>query len=443
MTANTYKKDVKATLFNQIFKIFAGPVLLLFIPLYLTPLEQGYWYTFTGLAALAVFADLGFSTIILQFVAHEFTFLRFDDKRMLTGDEDHLWRLASFFRFSFYWLLKVIGIIFPLIIIGGYFFLINKEDQLIWQGAWIVYAFASAIVFFNSTLLSFFEGCDSVSLVQGIRVKITAVNFGSTVLGLYFNLGLYALSISLIFSSVFGLFFLVNKFSKTIKQLWKLSRGECYKWNSEFYALIWRYSISWCSGYFIFQLFTPLAFKYHGPVFAGKIGISIAMWTAGFSIATSWVTAVIPKLNMCISENKWQELDKIFYRSLILATSTMFIGGSLFLITELIFRNKYDFFSRVLDIRSMFILFLCWMFQTIINTLAIYLRSHKKEPLMFLSLISAFYVAITTFLCARYLSEQGLFLGFLSSYIYGLPVCVYIFNKKRQEHYLQERDKKE
>lgn len=434
MTVSTYKKDIKATFFNQLFKIMAGPVILVFIPLYLTPIEQGYWYTFTGLAALTVFADLGFSTIILQFVAHEFTFLKLNDKMILYGNQEHLWKLASFFRFSLYWLVKVIGIVFPLIIIGGYFFLTIKEEQLIWQWAWVLYSFVSAIVFFNSTLLSFFEGCDSVSIVQGIRIKITAVNFFVTALGLYFNLGLYALPISLICSSVVGFYCVSNKFSNTIKQLWELSRGKCYKWDCEFYALIWRYSISWCSGYFIFQLFTPLAFKYHGPVFAGKIGISMAMWTAGFSIATSWVTAIIPKLNMCISENKWHELDKLFYRSLILATGTMLFGGSLFLIIESIFSNKYDFFSRILDIQSMFILFLCWLFQTVINTLAVYLRSHKKEPLMPLSLISAFYVVITTFLCARYLSEQWLFLGFLSSYIYGIPVCFYIFNKQRQAH---------
>ena len=52
----------------------------------------------------------------------------------------------------------------------------------------------------------------------------------------------------------------------------------------------------------VFQLFTPMTFYFHGPVAAGKIGISIAMWTAGFNIAISWITAITPKMNMLIAE---------------------------------------------------------------------------------------------------------------------------------------------
>ena len=123
-------KDLLYTGMNQLWKVVAGPLILLFIPLYLTPIEQGYWYTFTSIAALAVFADLGFSTIILQFAAHEFAYLEFDDNGLLIGEREHLIRIASFFRFSVIWLFKVICIVFPIIIIGGYFFLLSKNDLL-------------------------------------------------------------------------------------------------------------------------------------------------------------------------------------------------------------------------------------------------------------------------------------------------------------------------
>ena len=78
-------KDLVNTAFNQLYRLISGPLMLLFIPLYLTQEEQGYWYTFSSVAALSVFADLGFSNIILQFAAHEFAFLKFKDKW------DNLW----------------------------------------------------------------------------------------------------------------------------------------------------------------------------------------------------------------------------------------------------------------------------------------------------------------------------------------------------------------
>ena len=427
-------KDFFATFVNNLTKVFAGPLLLIFIPLYLTPTEQGYWYTFTSIAALSVFADLGFSTIVLQFAAHEFAYCKFNEAKDLIGDAYHIWKLASFFRFTINWLVKVISIVFPVIIIGGYFFLQQKTEVLSWQLPWVIYSFASVIVFFNSALLSFFEGCDSVAVTQKCRMYITAITVLTTLVVLYFGLGLFALSFSLVLSAITGTTLIYINFGYFAKRLWNKTKEKCYKWQGEFNALIWRYAISWCSGYFIFQLFTPLAFKYHGAVFAGKIGISIAMWTAGFNIANSWLTAVTPRLNMLVSEKKWKQLDTTFNKSLLYSVMTMLAGGCSFFMIWHFLSDKEWLFQRILSWQSMLILFSCWLCQIYINGLALYLRSHKKEPMMPISLFSAFYVSITTLLCASYLQAEYLFLGFLSSYIYGVPVTYYLYKKQQLQH---------
>lgn len=427
-------KDILVTISNNLTKVFAGPLLLIFIPMYLTSTEQGYWYTFTSIAALSVFADLGFSTIVLQFAAHEFAYCKFDDKKELRGDSYHIWKLASFFRFTVKWLTRVISIVFPIIIIGGYLFLQQKQEGISWQLPWLIYSFASAIVFFNSALLSFFEGCDSVAVTQKCRMYITAITALTTLVVLYFGLGLYALAVSLVFSAIVGTTLIYKHFGKFAQYLWSKTKEKYYQWQKEFNALIWRYAVSWCSGYFIFQLFTPLAFQYHGAVFAGKIGISIAMWTAGFNIANSWLTAVTPKLNMLVSEKKWQQLDTIFNKSLVYSILTMLVGGCCFFMQWHFLAAKVWIFQRILSWQSMLLLFSSWLCQIYINGLALYLRSHKKEPMMPISLFSAFYVSITTLLCALYLEADYLFLGFLSSYIYGVPVTYYLYKKQKLEH---------
>lgn len=222
-----------------------------------------------------------------------------------------------------------------------------------------------------------------------------------------------------------------------MEQLWQESEEKCYDWWPEFSSLIWRYAVSWCSGYFIFQLFTPLAFHFHGAEFAGKIGISIAMWTAGFNVASSWLTAVTPRLNILIAEQKWLELDQLFNRSLARCMGTMLIGGSFFFIIEFILQDKVDFFKRLLPPISMAILFFCWIGQAYVNGLAVYLRAHKKEPLMQLSFYSAIYVAVGTVLSAQYLQSEFLFIGFFTSYIWGIPMVVRIFYKQKKEHNLE------
>ena len=431
---NTYKKDLLSTLINQIWRVLSGPLIMFSIPAFLSPLEQGYWYTFTSLAALAIFADLGFSTIILQFAAHEFSHLHFNIDRTISGDDYHLLKLASFFRFSICWLIRIIFIVFPFIVIGGYLFLISKQGMFNWQGEWFIYSIASTIVFFNSVLLCFFEGCNSVSMLQSMRFQISVGQSVTVLIGLYLHFALYSLAISLVIAGLVGSLLILYRFSTTIKQLWHLSATQYYDWWPEFSALIWRYAISWCSGYFIFQMFTPLAFKFHGAIYAGKIGISIAMWTAGFSIATSWLTAVTPQINMLIADHQWKKLDELFNQSLLRCLLTMMVGGTVFLIIDILLLDRVTFFHRILEPFPQILLFSCWLGQTYVNSVAVYLRAHKKEPLMQLSVLAAIYISITTCLCAYYLPSDFLFLGFVSSFFWTIP-CVYLISKEqRRQH---------
>lgn len=408
--------------------------MLVCIPYFLTPMEQGYWYTFGSLAALSVFADLGFTTIVLQFTAHEFAHLKYGPNRILMGDESHLWRLASFFRFVIRWLSRIVIIVFPLIVVGGYFFLYAKHDDIHWQIPWIVFSVASAGAFFNSAVMSFFEGCNSVALLQSIRfrnaVAMTFMNF----IALFMGFDIYALAISSVVNVIIGAGYILYYFHVPMKQLWNLSREKCYDWWPEFSSLLWRYAISWCSGYFIFQLFTPVAFHFHGAAFSGKIGISIAMWTAGFSIANTFIVAIMPKLNMLVSERKWPELDALFHKATLRAMFVMALGGIAYFIAYYLLHDKFFFFDRILQPVSMFMLFLSWMFQLWVGCIAVYLRAHKKEPLMQISFFSGIWVAVTTLFCAKFLAPEYMFLGFLSQYIYGIPIVYHIYIKQKRAH---------
>lgn len=83
---NKRGNDVIFTGINYAFRLILKPVLLLAIPLLLTEIQQGYWYTFTSLAALTTFADLGLTTIISQFAAHETALLTYDaEKKFIWG----------------------------------------------------------------------------------------------------------------------------------------------------------------------------------------------------------------------------------------------------------------------------------------------------------------------------------------------------------------------
>ncbi len=248
--------DLIFTGLNQLWRLVSGPMMLLLIPLYLTAEQQGYWYTFTSLAALAVLADLGFSTIILQFAAHEFAFLRFDQNGTFVGDSLHLKKIARLFTFSVKWVVGISLLAFPIILGIGYFMLSQKHTMISWHLPWLIYGTSSAIVFINSTILCFFEGCNSVGKIQHIRLKIAICASISVLTGLFLKLNLYALSISLLINSFVGIYFIYHQFKTLIVQLIKISKTSGYSWKKEFLSLMWKYAISWASGYFIFQIHT-------------------------------------------------------------------------------------------------------------------------------------------------------------------------------------------
>lgn len=424
--------DVLFTGLNQVWKLISGLVTMVLIPLFLTNEAQGYWFTIMSLATLVMLADLGFSSIITQFAAHEFAFLRFDGGE-INGSEEHLHRLATFFVFSTKWALGILLIAFPVIALIGYYLLSRKDGAVHWGLPWMIYLAGSGLTFFNNSLLCFFEGCNMVGRVQRIRLIISASTFFIMWMGLVSRLSLHALSISLLLSSVFGVYIIWRGFGPQISAFLNISKKVLYIWKGKFIRLQWRYAVSWASGYFIFQMYTPVMFHFYGPIKAGKVGLSIVLWMAVFSISNSWIYAIIPKLNMYISQKRWKDLDALFFRHLIFAVITFLTGAMTVFVVISFFRGKLDVLDRLSDNTSLLFLGIAWFLQIIVNSLAVYLRSHKQEPLAVPSLVSAIYVFVCTILCAKYLPVEYFFLGYLSSYFWGAPWLIYIFVKRKKE----------
>ncbi len=416
---------------NQLWKLASGLVSMILIPLFLTKEAQGYWFTIVSLAALVMLADLGFSSIITQFAAHEFAFLRIDD-REITGSEQHLNRLASFFVFSAKWAAGILLIAFPVISVIGFLILSQKEGTVQWLMPWAVYLSGAGLTFFNNSLLCFFEGCNLVGPIQRIRIAISIVTFVLMWLGLVFRLSLHALSLSLLLSAFIGTCIIWKGFGHFIRSFFDISKHFAYSWKEKFVTLQWRYAISWASGYFIFQMYTPVMFHYYGPVEAGRVGLSIVLWTAVFSISNSWIYAIIPKLNMLISHKNWNQLDDLFYKRLLLACMTYVTGALSVFVLVAFFRGKWEIINRLADNTTLLFLGIGWFLQIVVNSLAVYLRSHKREPLAVPSFVSAVYIVITTILCAYYLPPHYFFLGYISSYIWGMPWILFIFFKNKK-----------
>jgi hypothetical protein len=390
---------------------------------------QGYWFTFISLAALAVFADLGFTTIILQFSAHEFAHLRFDEQKQFSGNPAHVQRISSLFRFALGWSIKISLLVFPVVLVVGAWVLANKHSSVHWVLPWLLYGSTSVLVFINNIVLSFMEGCDSVGDAQKIRLRIAMGSVAAMAAGLLMGWGLYALVLGLLVSALLGSAALLHKYHAPLRQLYTLPQIECHPWKQDILPLLGKYAISWVSGYFIFSIFTPLAFHYYGAVEAGRIGLSITLWAAIFGVSNVWITSITPKINMLIAKKDYPSLDALYQKHLLLSVATFIMGTLTVFGLYYALQGRAQIVHRFVSPFSLGILALCWFLQLIVNAWAVYMRGHKEEPLVIPSAASGVYTAVTTWLIARYLPVDYFFVGFLSHYVWVMPWAAVIFKR--------------
>ncbi|WP_158904923.1 hypothetical protein [Rectinema subterraneum] len=436
---NLFTKDIISTYTNQFWRLISGPISLILIPLFITPEIQGFWYTFSSISALSVFADLGFTTIILQFSAHEFAFLHFSGSLDLSGPEGYRKRMASLFRFVLKWTTSIVLIAFPVIFIVGYILFIQKAGISVWLAPWIIYSIGAAIGFYASVVSSFIQGCDQVSNIQKLSLQSAIVGTLSMFISLMLHFGLYSIAISLLLANLYNLAAILIKYRKFLRTLWK-TEPDSTDWKHDILRLLWKYALSWSSGYFIFKIYTPFMFQFHGPIEAGKVGITISLVTAIFSISNTWFSANTPKLNMLVAKREWKNLDKEFRKNMILSLGTYLLGIFALFVAVFVFSGRWQFFDklkvRFLGLMPLSMLLAGWFLQIIVNGLAIYLRAHKEEPFVIPSVVSGIFIIATTYLSAKYLPPTMFFTGFIASYLYGLPWSFKIFFNKRKEWHL-------
>lgn len=423
--------DFRYTLINQIWKLLSGPALLLFIPIYLSSSYQGYWYSFISLAALVILADLGFSNIVLQFSAHEYSRLKFDDDGLLTGDPKKITRMAALFRYSIRWSLKMSCFVFPIIFLIGYYVLDSDEVPIEWEWAWLLYSLASIGIFLNSIVFSFIEGCDKVGEVHKIRFKVSFVTIVSNIVMLIFSYNLYALAIPSILAVLVGAFLIISRFKTLIVQLLNTKvLNEIADWSKEIRPLLIRYSVSCVSGVIIFQAFTPLAFHSFGAIEAGKVGISMSIFSAVFGISSVWIIMILPKINILVATGKYEELNSMFLRHFGLSIITYIMGVAMIFISYNNLKGEVVLFDRLVGETSLVMISISWFLQLIVNSVAIYLRAHKREPLVSVSVFTAIYIFIMTLLLSKFESFDYFFVGFLSSYLFSLAWVAIIFSRE-------------
>ena len=142
---------------QRAWQALAGVITLAFVAHFLSPIEQGYFYTLASLAALYMAFDMGLSAVLVQFAAREFVGLSWGADGAVEGALPS--RFLTLVRLSIRWY-GAAAVIFLLIYPAGVAFLANGHGNLgyDWRGPWALLVGATAAGFVLLPALALTEG---------------------------------------------------------------------------------------------------------------------------------------------------------------------------------------------------------------------------------------------------------------------------------------------
>lgn len=433
-------RAIAYTVMARFWSASAGVVTVMLIARFLTPKEQGYYYTFSSLVALQIVFELGFSFVVLQLAAHERAQLTFLPDGRVEGNAVAHSRLASVLQKSVRWY-SVAAVLMAAVLlpVGFYFFTTHRHEGagVAWKLPWCFLVIAASVIFQLDPIFSFLEGCGSISQVA--RMRLSQAMLGSILAwtAMATHHGLFSPAMMIAGQATMGLVFLFSsQRRRLLKALLSYKVTEHFVgWRHEIWPFQWRIAISWLCGYFIFQLFNPVLFAYQGPVVAGRMGMSLSIASSIGAVAIAWMNTKASPFGNLVARGEIGVLDKLFFRTLWQSTLLLVSGAAAFLVVLLFVNFRFpQFATRVLPPWVFALLLLTTIINHIVFSQALYLRAHKREPFLMQTVVAAILLSCSTFVLGKYFGANAVAVGyFMVGVLFGLPSATYIFIIKRRE----------
>ena len=432
-------RAIAYTVLGRAWVILAGPVTLTILAAFLSPEEQGFYYTFSSILGLQVFFELGLSYVLLQFASHEKARLEWTAQGTLTGDPTAEARLASLLRRGLLWYGVVAILAILLLLPAGLLFFASHEPatvQVAWQIPWLWVVLVSACTLFISPIFAVLEGCGLVAEVALVRMAQGIVANLLFWLVLWQHWGLLAAPIPNTVGVLCGIGWLITRKRALLRSLLARRLGAAVVvWWQEVWPFQWKIALTWISGYFVFQLFNPVLFAFQGPIAAGQMGMSLSITTAISTLALAWVNTKAPAFGNLVAKRDFATLDKVFFQCLRQSFMVAAVAGAAFWLGALyLFQIHHPFSQRLLAPFPLGLLTAAVLVNHIMFSEAIYLRAHKQEPFIWLSVTFGILVGASTYILGKFYGATGMVIGyFLILLILDLGGGTWIFIQKRRE----------
>lgn len=429
-------RAVGFTVLARVIQILSSSGTVLLILRFLTPVEQGYYYTLLSLASLQVVFELGFSFVVLQMAAHESVHLKLQADGQIEGDPVAHARLASALQLTLRWYLRAALVMAVILVPLGIVFFSQKSPagvSVSWLGPWVSAVLAVSASFLVMPLFAFFEGCKEIWQVAKFRMyqalMTMAMSWGTMASGH----GLYACTMVNLGVILVGVIFLRKHWALVTALLRHPTRGKAVSWRDEIWPFQWKTAVSWLCSYFMVQIFMPVLFAYRGPAEAGKLGLSLSVVGYLPIVVLSWMSTKATPFGQFVKLGRYRELDHVFFRTLRQSFAVILLLAAVCFAGVVAVQSVFSTLAARMEGPSIFVFLLLAAVGTfVVQGMAVYLRSFKQEPYLFQSIAVAGLSFLGVLIVAPRWGSSGVaVVYFLCSGILAVVWAVLIFKKQR------------
>ncbi len=422
----------------RVVSIAGSTGMVLLIVHFLSPVEQGYYYTLLSLVALQMVFELGFSFVIQQLAAHECVHLKLMANGCVAGDSAAHARLASALQLSVRWY-SVAAAAMGLILapLGILFFSRHAAaggSAVSWQWPWLLAVAVSMGGLWCQPFYSFIDGCGEVRAVAALRLRQAAVGVVLGWSAMLLHHGLYSPALVIAGQLGTGLVFLAARRPLLIGLLRFPASKASINWRREVWPFQWRIAVSCTCSYFTMQALIPILFARRGPVEAGKMGMSLSITGYMAGLVLPWISTKATPFGRLIAQRQFHGLDRLFLRTLGQALSIFcLIGlvaeGGAALLSVLAPRLS----ARMVSPELFALLVVAAGANCVVQSLGTLLRSFKREPFLVQSMVVASLTLTLAVLVAPRWGDAGVTLSYLTATAgFALPSAVTIFARVRR-----------
>jgi hypothetical protein len=311
-----------------------------------------------------------------------------------------------------------------------------------WAGPWVLAILGVAASQQLAPRFALLEGTGGAAAVWRFRMQQELAIAATLWTALALGFGLWSLGIAYTTRFIYSTIWLRSHSAAEL--LRALVHGDASAsppsnyWRTEVWPFQWRIGLSVVSGYFIFQLLTPIVFALDGAHAAGQFGMTMAITNGLLTATTAWLNSQAPLYGRLIAQRDYGELNREFTRA-VGSSFVVVVAAAVAVISvvTVLAARRHPISMRLLPPLPFALLMASTVINHLIFALAVYLRAHRREPLLIPSVAGALLTALTIYLTAR----SGNLVWVTGSYLAltalgGLVTLIIFISRSRSWHAL-------